>query len=354
MQPLANMAGVGLPPMGLPMPGMNLLAGGGMMPTLSPADLSSQAAMLQEQMKQLQAMSQPASLPQLQAMSQPAALPVADDLGERVRQHLASRDEAAGSSSQAAAVPPTAATSACTPQRLYAEQGPQSKPPAPVPVAPAATSGGAVRAPPPGIDPAVGDWPCPRAECGNWNWARRAACNKCGAPKVGASSRGPLVMAAQAASASAGHMGSTGVSAAAVAAAERKRDAALARALPSDGHITPQWNGRGKQPTHYSQAGSVHGGQQVPPGIDPSVGDWLCPCSNWNWAKRNNCNQCHRSKEDAAAGGKRTGEAGGFKEYDDEEASRRKRRLVEASQEKQVRRAEKKKCEYRKRFACIC
>jgi len=34
---------------------------------------------------------------------------------------------------------------------------------------------------PPGIDPGVGDWEC--QNCGNWNWARRGNCNKCGAPK---------------------------------------------------------------------------------------------------------------------------------------------------------------------------
>uniref|UniRef100_A0A6T7KMM3 RanBP2-type domain-containing protein n=1 Tax=Coccolithus braarudii TaxID=221442 RepID=A0A6T7KMM3_9EUKA len=34
---------------------------------------------------------------------------------------------------------------------------------------------------PPNIDPGVGDWRCPG--CGNWNWARRDSCNKCGAVK---------------------------------------------------------------------------------------------------------------------------------------------------------------------------
>ena len=31
------------------------------------------------------------------------------------------------------------------------------------------------------IDPDAGDWPC--QSCGNWNWARRDACNKCGVYK---------------------------------------------------------------------------------------------------------------------------------------------------------------------------
>ena len=33
---------------------------------------------------------------------------------------------------------------------------------------------------PPGIEPGVGDWEC---SCGNWNWARRNSCNKCGGSK---------------------------------------------------------------------------------------------------------------------------------------------------------------------------
>ena len=34
-------------------------------------------------------------------------------------------------------------------------------------------------------------------------------------------------------------------------------------------------------------------------GIDPSVGDWLCPkegCGNWNWARRESCNRCSLPK----------------------------------------------------------
>ncbi len=34
---------------------------------------------------------------------------------------------------------------------------------------------------PPGIDDKVGDWMC--KSCGNWNWARRGSCNKCGASR---------------------------------------------------------------------------------------------------------------------------------------------------------------------------
>ena len=38
---------------------------------------------------------------------------------------------------------------------------------------------------PPGIDPGVGDWRCPNADCGNWNWAKRDECNKCYAKHPG-------------------------------------------------------------------------------------------------------------------------------------------------------------------------
>lgn len=121
-----------------------------------------------------------------------------------------------------------------------------------------------------------------------------------------------------------------------------------------------------------------------PPNIDPTIGDWCCPkCSNWNWARRNDCNKCgtnHPTRAPAppraadrradqamgldtgrsyAVGGadkgqKRTGEGGGFREYDEEEESRRKRRAQEERKEKEERKAEKKKCDFCKRFSCIC
>ena len=104
-------------------------------------------------------------------------------------------------------------------------------------------------------------------------------------------------------------------------------------------------------------------------------------CQNWNWARRGECNKCGSShptrapappsKVDqrlnqavgldpvrgygtAGRDQKRTGEAGGFREFDAEEDDRRKRRAYEAAQEKAERKAEKKKCEYCKRFSCIC
>ena len=45
-------------------------------------------------------------------------------------------------------------------------------------------------------------------------------------------------------------------------------------------------------------------------------------------------------------GEKRTGEAGGFREFDDAEAERRKERALEVKAETKERKAEKKKCEY--------
>lgn len=50
--------------------------------------------------------------------------------------------------------------------------------------APFGFPGAAGRRPlPPGIDLSVGDWECPK--CGNFNWQRRHACNKCSTPKGG-------------------------------------------------------------------------------------------------------------------------------------------------------------------------
>ena len=100
---------------------------------------------------------------------------------------------------------------------------------------------------------------------------------------------------------------------------------------------------------------------KLPPGIDTSVGDWHCQaCGNWNWARRKDCNQCNSAKDGlvnvkgAAAGTKRLGEGGGFKEFDEEESNQRKRRAQEERREKEERKAEKKKCDYCKRFSCIC
>ena len=101
-----------------------------------------------------------------------------------------------------------------------------------------------------------------------------------------------------------------------------------------------------------------------------------------NWARRKECNKCFSAHPDrrtstpvinhadmkrdqafgldtgrsmgTAGGAKRTGEAGGFKEFDDAEDDRRKRRAVEERDLKAERKATKTKCEYCKRASCIC
>eukprot|EP00316_Scyphosphaera_apsteinii_P013153 CAMPEP_0119311220 /NCGR_PEP_ID=MMETSP1333-20130426/21979_1 /TAXON_ID=418940 /ORGANISM="Scyphosphaera apsteinii, Strain RCC1455" /LENGTH=208 /DNA_ID=CAMNT_0007315549 /DNA_START=62 /DNA_END=688 /DNA_ORIENTATION=- len=107
--------------------------------------------------------------------------------------------------------------------------------------------------------------------------------------------------------------------------------------------------------------GSREGEPKLPPGIDPSVGDWPCPsCGNWNWARRKECNQCHVAKDGmmkvngSDSGTKRLGSGGGFKEFDQEEDARRKRRVMESHMETKQRKAEKKKCEACRRYSCIC
>mmetsp|Transcript_13974 Transcript_13974/g.30298 ORF Transcript_13974/g.30298 Transcript_13974/m.30298 type:complete len:188 (-) Transcript_13974:359-922(-) len=108
-------------------------------------------------------------------------------------------------------------------------------------------------------------------------------------------------------------------------------------------------------------ARSREGTPKLPPGIDPSVGDWPCQsCGNWNWARRKECNQCHVAKDGllkvngAETGTKRLGSGGGFKEFDEEEDDRRKRRAIDAQREKDERKATKKKCDACKRYSCIC
>ena len=149
-----------------------------------------------------------------------------------------------------------------------------------------------------------------------------------------------------------------------------------------------------------------------PPGIDPDIGDWLCKtCANWNWARRNQCNRCNAFKDTFTHGGitysanppvnprpreefgfvvprdvplepgaegrtiaiqamagwekkprasagsfeKRTGNAGGFQEFDREAEEERRRR---AKEDERQRVAEAKKarvkCVYCKRASCIC
>ena len=56
----------------------------------------------------------------------------------------------------------------------------------------------------------------------------------------------------------------------------------------------------------------------------------------------------------AHVGEKRLGEAGGFKEFDDAENARRKARALEEARETAERKAERKKCDFCKRYSCIC
>mmetsp|Transcript_3753 Transcript_3753/g.8105 ORF Transcript_3753/g.8105 Transcript_3753/m.8105 type:complete len:138 (-) Transcript_3753:216-629(-) len=120
-------------------------------------------------------------------------------------------------------------------------------------------------------------------------------------------------------------------------------------------------------------------------------GDWRClHCDGWNFARREACKKCGRQKPsdlgyippssriDASsdgrvipvtsktvegarkpaiydrATGKREGGGGGFRDFDDDEAQRRKARAIEGKRMAEERKVEKKKCEYCKRFACIC
>ena len=62
----------------------------------------------------------------------------------------------------------------------------------------------------------------------------------------------------------------------------------------------------------------------------------------------------HRPPGMRQSGEKRTGEAGGFREFDSSEDERRKRRALEERAAVAERKAERKKCEYCKRASCIC
>jgi len=119
--------------------------------------------------------------------------------------------------------------------------------------------------------------------------------------------------------------------------------------------------GGGRLPPPTGSSSAPIGGN-LPPGIDAAVGDWQCvSCANWNWARRKSCNMCNAGKEgmmhvkgSEIGNTSRSGAGGGFREMDDEEEARRKRRAVEERSEKEFRKAQKVKCEYCKRFSCIC
>ena len=168
---------------------------------------------------------------------------------------------------------------------------------------------------PSSIDESVGDWQC--SSCGNWNWARRKSCNKCDKPK-----------------------------------GDQKGSSSnfYSNAPPGP-------------PTHYSNAPS-----RPPPGRD--IQRYVPPTEDFGYVVprgeiaagsegRTIAIQAQagweRKPKGTAHGEKRTGSAGGFKEFDgSEEEDRRKRRAIEDRQLKEERKAEKTKCAFCKRYACIC
>lgn len=125
-----------------------------------------------------------------------------------------------------------------------------------------------------------------------------------------------------------------------------------------------------------------------PSNIDEKVGDWPCPnleCSNWNWAKRDECGKCftahptrkkevvvrdkHQSKADmmqdrragldtgrqfATGSGSREGSGGGYKEVDRDYEYRQKRKREEEKQEAAERKKTKTRCKSCKRYTCVC
>ena len=56
----------------------------------------------------------------------------------------------------------------------------------------------------------------------------------------------------------------------------------------------------------------------------------------------------------AGRNAQRTGDGGGFKEFDEREDSRRKARAAEERQAKELMKATKTKCPFCKRAACLC
>ena len=169
--------------------------------------------------------------------------------------------------------------------------GPQPLPQPPPPPPPQSVP---VKAPPPNIDPNVGDWPC--SQCGNWNWAKRHHCNRCGAVRPHGLGHAP----AQGSKASASIRSIPEVR----LGANFKEKSILAQAVKAEGGVVPVFSG-GSGPNYWSH-GVVNKGMHS--AIDPSVGDWECTCGNWNFAKRSACNKCGQSKQASAQGGRKAGE----------------------------------------------
>eukprot|EP00667_Euglena_gracilis_P023666 EG_transcript_26855 len=146
-----------------------------------------------------------------------------------------------------------------------------------------------------------GDWPCSDPACGNMNWARRDSCNRCGLPRAGA----PAV---------------------AVAYAPPPR---LAPAPPPASQISPgDWpcescgnmNWARRTSCNLCQAPRATVPAYQPPALlystSPAAigagggaggqwpGDWPCPaCGNLNFARRDACNRCQTPRPLEAANG---------------------------------------------------
>jgi len=156
---------------------------------------------------------------------------------------------------------------------------------------------------PPGIDASVGDWPC--SACGNWNWARRKECNQCNAAKDG-------LCAVKGTIAGTKRMGEGG--------GFKEFDGAAVRAS------------RGPYPDAHPNRRGCHQG----PTLALPRPQHKLPRLRTLRANGTALRLPHHSPLPHA-----------------QDETRKRRALTEKS-EKEERKAEKKKCEYCKRFACLC
>ena len=157
---------------------------------------------------------------------------------------------------------------------------------------------------PPGIDETVGDWLCP---CGNWNFARRQACNKCKEPKP----------------------------------AMALSSSAVPTRKPPDNFA--------QQQQHY-RAPTAEFGYNVPKDVALLPGT-----EGRNIAIQAQAGWERRPSGMRGATGSRTGSAGGFMEFDrSAEDGRRAMQKEQDRQQKERMKAEKVKCAFCKRYSCIC
>ena len=180
-----------------------------------------------------------------------------------------------------------------------------------------------------GIDLSVGDWAC--SNCGNWNWARRNACNKCGAARYSASQTvngdaRALTREERKVVISGGSLGASNSQQAASQAA------AAARA-------------RGKNPEPHQDFGYVvPKTEQLAPGAEGRI---VAIQALAGWEKR--------PKGMAGSAEKREGAAGGFREFDGQAEEDRRKAVRESERaEKEIRKAVRSKCPFCKRASCLC